>query len=130
MRLFLTHSTIELWSRDSGFRLGAGMDNDFALDTSLRVHPVSLGRAKPQARNAESGSGVHMSPRGDPRQEPIKNPFPGLKKQLEEEYPGLPESKIDEVARQALGEFDGARVREFVPILAWRRARKQLRKPS
>ncbi|MGA9159964.1 MAG: hypothetical protein WB297_03745 [Actinomycetota bacterium] len=71
-----------------------------------------------------------MSPRGDPRQEPIKNPFPGLKKQLEEEYRGLPESKIDEVARQALGEFDGARVREFVPILAWRRARKQLRKVS
>jgi len=71
-----------------------------------------------------------MSPRGDPRQEPIKNPFPGLKKQLEEEYRGLPESKIDEVARQALGEFDGARVREFVPILAWRRAKKQLRKAS
>ena len=71
-----------------------------------------------------------MSPRGDPRQEPIKNPFPGLKKQLEEEYRELPESKIDEVARQALGEFDGARVREFVPILAWRRARKQLRKAS
>jgi len=71
-----------------------------------------------------------VSPRGDPRQEPIKNPFPGLKKQLEEEYRGLPESKIDEVARQALGEFDGARVREFVPILAWRRAKKQLRKAS
>ena len=71
-----------------------------------------------------------MSPRGDPRQEAIKNPFPGLKKQLEEEYPGLPESKIDEVARQVLGEFDGARVREFVRILAWRRARKQLRKAS
>ena len=71
-----------------------------------------------------------MSPRGDPRQEPIINPFPGLKKQLEEEYPGLPESKIDEVARQALGEFKGVRVREFVPILAWRRARKQLRKAS
>jgi hypothetical protein len=71
-----------------------------------------------------------MSPRGDPRQEPIKNPFPGLKKQLEEEYRGPPESKIDEVAKQALGEFDGARVREFVPILAWRRARKQLRKAS
>jgi hypothetical protein len=69
-----------------------------------------------------------MSPRGDPRQEPIKNPFPGLKKRLEEEYRGLPESKIDEVARQALGEFEGVRVREFVPILAWRRARKQLRK--
>lgn len=71
-----------------------------------------------------------MSPRGDPRQEPIKNPFPGLKKQLEQEYRGLPESKIDEVARQALGEFKGVRVREFVPILAWRRARKQLRKSS
>ena len=71
-----------------------------------------------------------MSPRGDPRREPIKNPFPGLKKQLEEEYRGLPESKIDEVARQALGEFEGVRVREFVPILAWRRARKQLRKAS
>jgi hypothetical protein len=69
-----------------------------------------------------------MSPRGDPGQEPIKNPFPGLKKQLEEEYRGLPESKIDEVARQALGEFKDVRVREFVPILAWRRARKQLRK--
>jgi hypothetical protein len=56
------------------------------------------------------------------------DPLPGLRQQLTEEYGDtVPRERIDEVAQQALGEFGSARVRDFVPVLAWRRARHQLR---
>lgn len=38
----------------------------------------------------------------DPKQEPLKDPLPGLKKQLKSEYQNLPEERIDQVARHAL----------------------------
>jgi hypothetical protein len=51
-----------------------------------------------------------------------------LRWRLAEEYGEevTPET-IDRVAEQSLGEFRGARVREFVPVFAWRRARQRLR---
>ena len=57
--------------------------------------------------------------------------LPGLRRQLAEEYGEevTPET-IDRVAEQSLGEFQGARVREFVPVFAWRRARQRLRHNS
>jgi len=59
------------------------------------------------------------------------DPLPGLRKQLAEEYGGaVPEETIDLVAEQTLRELDGARVREFVPVFAWRRARQQLRRQA
>lgn len=58
----------------------------------------------------------------DPKQEPIKDPLPGLKRQLETEYENLPPERIDQVARHSVGRFSGARVKEFVPVLAWRHA--------
>jgi hypothetical protein len=56
MRLFLTDSTIELRSRDSGFRLGAGMDNDFVrtpLYESTRC-PSAAPNPKPGTLNREA----------------------------------------------------------------------------
>lgn len=57
--------------------------------------------------------------------------LPGLRRQLAEEYGEevTPET-IDRVAEQSLGELRGARVREFVPVFAWRRARQRLRRTS
>lgn len=72
-----------------------------------------------------------MSPvRRDPADEVMQDPLPGIKKQLESEYEGLPEEQVEQVAKHALGKFARVRVREFVPILAWRHAREHLRRAS
>jgi hypothetical protein len=66
----------------------------------------------------------------DPKQEPLKDPLPGLTKQLKSEYQELPDERIDEAARHALDKYAPARVQEFVPVLAWRHARSHLRRVS
>lgn len=58
------------------------------------------------------------------------DPLPGLRRQLADEYGDVPSETIDKVAKQSLGEFQGARVRDFVPVFAWRRARQRLRRSS
>jgi hypothetical protein len=59
------------------------------------------------------------------------DPLPALRQQLAKEFEGVvPEDRIDQAAEQAIGDFKGAPVRAFVPILAWRRAREHLRRPS
>jgi hypothetical protein len=59
------------------------------------------------------------------------DPLPGLIRRLSAEYGDLlPRDAIDGAAVEALEELGGARVREFVPILAWRRARERLRRRS
>ena len=46
---------------------------------------------------------------------------------LSREFGGtLPRETISSAARRAVEGFDGVRVDEFVPILAWRRARRDL----
>ena len=51
--------------------------------------------------------------------------------QLTDEYAGVvPRETIDEAARHALAELDEARIREFVPVFAWRHAREHLRRAS
>jgi hypothetical protein len=63
----------------------------------------------------------------DPIQQSIADLFPRLRSQLEEEYGGsVPSETIDRVAKQTLSEFQSARVREFVAVFAWRRARELL----
>jgi hypothetical protein len=55
------------------------------------------------------------------------DPLPALRQQLAKEFEGIvPKDRIDEAAEQAIGDFKGAPVRAFVPILAWRRARAVL----
>ena len=64
--------------------------------------------------------------RPSPFEEPLRDPLPGVKKQLSEE----PEEQIEEVAKRALDDLSSVRVKEFIPILAWRRAREELRRAS
>jgi hypothetical protein len=55
------------------------------------------------------------------------DPLPALRQQLAKEFEGIvPKDRIDEAAERAIGNFKGAPVRAFVPILAWRRARASL----
>jgi hypothetical protein len=59
-----------------------------------------------------------------------RDPLPRLRKQLADEYRDQPGDRIDEAAKHALDRFGGAKVRDFVPILAWRHARQHLRRAS
>jgi hypothetical protein len=63
----------------------------------------------------------------DGRREPAEE----LQEWLAREFAGtVPRTAIDEAASLALKEFEDARIRAFVPVLAWRRARDLLRKAS
>ena len=67
----------------------------------------------------------------DPKQEPLfKDPLPGLVKELKEAHAVLPEEQINEVARNSVDRLAKARVREFVPVLAWRHARFHLQRAT
>ena len=65
-----------------------------------------------------------------PLEEGFKNPLPRLKKQLSEEFEGQPPDLIDRAAQHSLDRYRSAKVREFVPIFAWRHARLHLRSAS
>lgn len=57
------------------------------------------------------------------------DPLPGLRERLTGEYGAtVPREVIDRAAVEAFEELRGARVREFVPVFAWRRARERLRR--
>ena len=59
----------------------------------------------------------------------MSDPLPALRDDLVREYGTMmPTAAIEQAARQALAEFDGVPIREFVPVLAWRRARSRLRR--
>jgi hypothetical protein len=65
----------------------------------------------------------------DPLPKPVAHLLLRLRNQLEEEYGGsVPPDMIDRVAEQSLRDFQEARVREFVPVFAWRRARQRLQR--
>jgi len=67
----------------------------------------------------------------DPPPKPVADLLSRLRSQLEEEYGGsVPPDTIDRVAEQTLREFQEARVREFVPVFAWRRARQRLQRTA
>ena len=74
---------------------------------------------------------VIVSPgRKDVLKEADRDPLPGLKKQLSEEYEDQPKDSIDQAAEHGLDRFANARVRAFVGIFAWRHAREHLRRAS
>jgi hypothetical protein len=57
------------------------------------------------------------------------DPLPGVRRQLAAEYgETVPRDLIDLAAQEAVAELSDARIREFVPVLAWRRARARLRR--
>jgi hypothetical protein len=73
----------------------------------------------------ERGPGTHQSAgRAD------QDPLPRLKELLIEEFEGQREDLIDQAAKHSLERYRGAKVREFVPIFAWRHARRHLRGAS
>ena len=70
-----------------------------------------------------------MSPRRTMEQDAaVRDPLPGLEDQLGLEFgEELSKGRLHEVAEQALHLYDEARVREFVPVFAWRTARRAIR---
>jgi hypothetical protein len=63
-----------------------------------------------------------------PRPGDVKDVFPALRDELRRDYGNaVPQDAIDWVARHAIERLNGARVREFVPLLAERHARAHLR---
>jgi hypothetical protein len=71
---------------------------------------------------------VVVEPRREAGHGTRREPLLELQEQLAREFVGVvPREAIDEVAKDALEEFEGARIRAFVPVLAWRRARGLLR---
>ncbi len=70
-----------------------------------------------------------MSPRSAAAGESVADPLPRLRERLADEYgESVPLETIDLVAIEVLAELREARVREFVPVFAWRRARERLRR--
>jgi hypothetical protein len=68
-----------------------------------------------------------MTPQGA-SERTVQDALPALRADLLREYGAVvPQKTIEQVAKQALDEFNGVRIREFVPVLAWRRARSRLR---
>lgn len=45
---------------------------------------------------------------------------------LEQRFPQLPAGRVEDVVREVRREFEGAAVRDFVPILVEKRAREEL----
>jgi hypothetical protein len=59
----------------------------------------------------------------------VSDALPALRADPVREYgTAVPTAAIEQAAKQALAEFDGVPIREFVPVLAWRRARSRLRR--
>ena len=65
-----------------------------------------------------------------PLEKSIKDPLPRLKQELTEEFEGQSEDLIDQAAKHSLERYKSAKVREFVPIFAWRHARSHFRSAS
>lgn len=79
----------------------------------------------------DASGDVVVEPRQDPEHGIKREPLHELQEQLAREFVGVvPREAIDEAARGAFEEFEGARIRAFVPVLAWRRARGSLRGTS
>jgi hypothetical protein len=69
-----------------------------------------------------------MAPRRTSADETVRDPLPGLRAQLLDEFgAAVPPERLEQAAEQALHQLDSARVREYVPVFAWRRARQLVR---
>ena len=80
---------------------------------------------------AQAAGEVGMVGSSESGQPAVADPLSGLRKQLIDAYGDqLPTEAIDRIAEESLVEFRDARVREFVPVLAWRRARQRLRRTT
>jgi hypothetical protein len=65
----------------------------------------------------------------DPEATPlIGDPLRGLVEQLKDAHGDLPDEQIKDVAEHSLDRFAKARIRNFVPVLAWRHAQRHLQR--
>jgi hypothetical protein len=56
----------------------------------------------------------------------IREPLRGLVEQLKDAHGDLPDEQIRDVAKNSLDRFAKARTRNFVPVLAWRHAQRNV----
>lgn len=67
----------------------------------------------------------------DPKEKPfIGDPLRGLVEQLKDAHGDLPDEQIRDVAKHSLDRFAKARIRSFVPVLAWRHAQRHLQRAA
>lgn len=72
-----------------------------------------------------------MCPGRIPIDDPNRDPLPGLRDQLTKAYgDAVSREMIDEVAGHAVDQLANARIRDFVPVFAWRHACEHLRRAS
>ncbi len=118
----------------------------FASRASTELYPSDAERAAPVARPGQCQMALSAPSRVDEHRDDTepevamsahdtlmtdatRNPLPGLCRQLEGEFGDvLSKERIDDAAELALDELGGARIREFVPVFAWRHARARLRR--
>jgi hypothetical protein len=72
-----------------------------------------------------------LSASRNPLSDHVADPLPRLRERLADEYGGSVSTEtIDRAAVEALDDLSSARVRDFVPVFAWRRARARLRRST
>ena len=63
----------------------------------------------------------------DPKQEALlKDPTTRLVEELKDAHPDLPDEQISRLVKDSLERFAKARIREFVPVLASRHAKRHI----
>jgi hypothetical protein len=55
------------------------------------------------------------------------DPLERIETDLAREFTDVDRRTLATVAREALARYDGARIKDFTPVLAWRDARERLR---
>ena len=64
-----------------------------------------------------------------PKEKPfIGDPLRGLVEQLKDAHGDLPDEQLRDVAKHSLDRFAKARIRNFVPVLAYRHAQRHLQR--
>jgi hypothetical protein len=67
----------------------------------------------------------------DHRKKPlVGGPLRGLVEQLKHAHGDLPDEHIRNVAKHSFDRLAKARIRNFVPVLAWRHAQRHLRRAA
>jgi hypothetical protein len=93
--------------------------------------PEPTGTLGPDASQTHQPASARIGPQevGVSPSQALPDPLPGVRQQLLAEYgETVPTEQIDRAAQEAVAELSDAPIREFVPVLAWRRARARLRR--
>jgi hypothetical protein len=67
----------------------------------------------------------------DPKEKPLTETRCGdLVEQLKDAHGDLPDEQLRDVTKHSLDRFAKARIRSFVPVLAWRHAQRHLQRAA